>query len=395
MTTDIAATDANRLTRLLGFLERDPSNISLLLEVLALTITAGDMHQAQQLIAHVETQHIEDSTVWAHMTHLQLLIRNFAAAAECGDKAIQAGISHPAVLLNTAYGHFYSGSYAHSAAILTKLTSAHDASVDSLLLHARALHHLTASEEAEQLVTRALQIEPEHIEAKGLLALLHYEREDNEGALRLAHEVLAQNTNQLDALLACGAVHFEQGNIEASRKTWRHTVAAHPTCGRAWSGLAQVEFNEMEFTDAEAHLKTAVTFMPDHIGTWHLLAWIYILRGDSALARAALDKSYALDRTFGETHGGLAIVDVLDGKLDAAQLGIRRALKLNPACMSAHYAEMLLLQKAGKTEEIKALVQHVLDQQVPGSNNSGHVLIERWLQTHQGKLPKAPSSAQH
>lgn len=394
MTADIATTDATRLTRLLGFLERDPSNISLLLDALALTISSGDMHQAQHLIAHIESQQIEDPTVWAHMTHLQLLIRNFAAASEYGDKAIQAGIDHPAVLLNTAYGHFYNGDYTSSAAILVKLTAQNDASTDTLLLHARALHHQTASEHAEQLLTRALQLEPEHVEANGLLALLRYEHDDNDGALRLAHDVLAQNPNQLDALLACGAVHFELGNIEAARKTWLHTVAAYPTCGRAWSGLAQVEFNEMEFADAEAHLQTAVTYMPDHIGTWHLLAWIYILRGDSVLAREALDKSYALDRTFGETHGGLAVVDVLDGKLDAAQLGIRRALKLNPEGMSARYAEMLLLQRAGKTTEANALVQQVLDHQAPNNGDTGRMLIERWLQAHQGKLPPT-STGQH
>ncbi|MEK6789604.1 MAG: tetratricopeptide repeat protein [Pseudomonadota bacterium] len=394
MTTDTATTDTNRLTRLLGFLARDPGNLRLLQEALSLVIASGDSQQARQLIEHIEAHPIEDATVWAQMAHLQLLLRNFAAAGEYGDKAIQAGISHPAVLLNTAYGHFYSGHYDTCAAILAKLTAQDDASADTLILHARALHHLALPEQAEPLVMRALQRDPEHVEAKGLLALLLHERDRNDTALHLAHEVLAHDPNQLDALLACGSVHVEQSNMAAARKAWRHTVAVHPTCGRAWSGLAQVEFHELEFADAEEHLKTAVTYMPDHIGTWHLLAWIYILRGDSAQARSALEQSYALDRTFGETHGGLAVVDVLDGKLEAAQLGIRRALKLNPDGMSARYAEMLMLQKAGKPEEAQALVQQVLDRQAPGSSQSGRMLMERWLQDHQGKSPRS-SSGQH
>lgn len=120
------------------------------------------------------------------------------------------------------------------------------------------------------------------------------------------------------------------------------------------------------------------------------LAWIYILRQDSAKAREALDQSYALDRNFGETHGGLAIVDVLDGKDEEARLSIRRALKLNPQSMSARYAEMLLLQKAGKTDEAVAVVNQVLDQPAPDSSDSGRVLVERWLQAHQGKVAKTP-----
>lgn len=394
MSTQLTTADAARLSRLLGFLARDHSNLRLLQEVLSLVIAYGDLHQAQQLAEHIEKHPIEDATVWAQMAHLQLLIRNFAAAGAYGSKAIQAGASHPAVLLNTAYGYFYSGHYDTCAAILAKLTVQDDASTDTLVLHARALHHLAMPERAESLVMRALQREPELLEAKGLMALLLHERGRNDTALHLAHEVLAQDPNQLDALLACSSVHVEQGNMEAARKAWRHTVTAHPTCGRAWSGLAQVEFHALEFADAEDHLKSAVTFMPDHIGTWHLLAWIYILRGDSTPARSALEQSYTLDRTFGETHGGLAIVDMLDGKLDDAQLGIRRALKLNPDGMSARYAQMLMLQKAGKLEEAQALVRQVLDRKNSGNSHSGRVLIEHWLQNHSGKSPRS-SSGQH
>jgi len=394
MNTDADTSVAIRLTRMAGFLARDPGNARLLQEVLSLVIASGDLQQIRQWIGHLEKNPVEDSAIWALMAHLQLLNRNFAAASEYGDRAIKAGASHPAILLNTAYGHFYSGHYDTCAATLATLTEKNDASSVALLLHARALHHMEASDPAEQLVTRTLQSEPGNVEAIGLLALLHHERDSHHDALKLAHEALAQNPSQLDALLACGAVHVEQGHMEAARKTWLHTVSLHPTCGRAWLGLAQVAFNALEFSDAEAHLKTAVTYMPDHIGTWHLLAWIYIIRKDSNQARSALMSSYALDRSFAETHGGLAVVDALDGKHATAQLGIRRALKLKPDCMSARYAEMLMLQNAGKIEEARALTQQVLDRCAPGSSETIRVLMERWLQDHQGKSQRV-SSGQH
>lgn len=80
-------------------------------------------------------------------------------------------------------------------------------------------------------------MDPGNIEARGLLALLQYENDDNAAALANAREVLSQDPDQLDALIACASAHFEQGSIEASRKAWLHTVSAHPNCGRAWSGL--------------------------------------------------------------------------------------------------------------------------------------------------------------
>lgn len=389
MLTDNTSPEQSRLNRLLGFLKLDPNNQALLLDAMSLAIEVGDMASTQQLIEHIDTHAIDDPQVYAQATHLLLQMGQYAAAGDFGDKAIEGGITHSAVFFNTAFGHFYSGDYVDAAKLLAHLSSAADCPAPALLLHARALHHQELTEEAEPLTTRALQQEPGNIEARGLLALLQYENDDNPAALLTAHETLAEDPNQLDALIACASANFEQGNLDASRKAWLHTVKAHPDCGRAWSGLAQLEFNELEFVQAEEHLKTAVQFMPDHIGTWHLLAWIYILRNDSTAARAALDKSYALDRNFGETHGGLAIVDVMDGLDDQARLGIRRALKLNPNGLSAHYAEMLLLQKAGKSAEATQLVNQVLDRATPDGPESGRTLVEAWLRKHQKKSPDA------
>lgn len=394
MTHHDHSADHARLERLLGFLAQDPDNTSLLIDALSLAISSQAITAAQTLKAHVTNHGIDNAVAHAHLAHLLLLAGDYAGAALQGDLAIAAGIIHPAVLFNTAFGHFHAADYASSASTLARVTSQPDAALPALLLHARALHHLE-SDDAEPLVVRALELEPEHIEARGLLALLHYERDAYDEALQLAHEVLAEQPDQLDALLACAGTHTEQGRMEAARKTWLHTVSAHPDCGRAWSGLAQVEFHELEFNQAEEHLKTAVLHMPDHIGTWHLLAWIYILRGDSAQARDALDRSYALDRNFGETHGGLAVVDAMEGKTDSARQGIRRALKLNPDGMSARYAEMLLLQQEGKADEATALVNSVLDRPTADGQATGRVLIERWFAEHQGHARQKPPAGHH
>lgn len=389
MLTDNISPEQSRLNRLLDFLKQDPSNQTLLLDAISLAIEVRDIVSAQQLIKHIDSYAIDDPQVYAQATHLLLQMGQYAAAGGFGDKAIDGGITHPAVFFNTAFGHFYSGDYVDAAKLLAHLSSEADCPASVLILHARALHHQELTEEAEPLAHRARQQEPDNLEARGLLALLQYENDNNSTALHTAHETLAEDPNQLDALIACASANFEQGNLEASRKAWLHTVEAHPDCGRAWSGLALLEFNELEFMQAEEHLKIAIQFMPDHIGTWHLLAWIYILRDDSIAARKALDKSYALDRNFGETHGGLAIVDVMDGLDDQARLGIRRALKLNPNGLSAHYAEMLLLQKAGNPAEATRLVNQVLDRATPDGTDSGRTLIEAWLRKHQNKRPDA------
>lgn len=392
MTSDTLSARQDRLVRLLGFLSHDPSNPMLLADALNLAIENGDRDNGKRLLAHLDQHRIDDPHICALALHLALQAHDFSTAAVYGDKAVKGGVEHPAVIYNAAFAHFYSGEYTATADLFARHGTAQD-SAAALLLHARALHHQERTEEAEPLVAQALGQEPASLEARGLLALLRYENDDPGSALDLAREVLAERPDQLDALLACASAHFEQRNIDASRTTWQHTVQAHPQCGRAWSGLGQLEFNELQFDQAEAHLRKAVEFMPDHIGTWHLLAWIHILRNDSRAAREALLASYALDRNFGETHGALAVVDILDGLEEEGRFGIRRALKLNPDSLGARYAEMLLLQRAGKAGEATQLVQQVLAKTSPDGRNSGQVLFERWLREHQDN--RGPARPDH
>jgi DNA-binding SARP family transcriptional activator len=67
-----------------------------------------------------------------------------------------------------------------------------------------------------------------------------------------------------------------------------------------------------------------------------------------------------LDRNFGESHGALAAVQVLQGKIDEARASIKRAQRLNPLGFAAYYAQMLLLEADGKGEEAKQLVESIM-----------------------------------
>lgn len=394
MSTDGILAEQQRLARLLTFLDHDPGNLTLICDAMGKAIALGDLAIGQQLIEHVKIHGIEDPRVFANGTHLLLQAGDYSAAAAFGDKAIAAGLNDPAVVFNTALGHFHSADFSAADTLLAHLTPHADCPAATLLMHSRALHQLEETEAAEALVLRAQQLEPHNVDIRGLLALLLYENDNLAQALSTAHETLAIDPDQRDALIACATVQFEQHNVAASRKAWLHTLKAYPDCGRAWSGLGLLEFGELEFDLAESHLKSAVQFMPHHIGTWHLLAWIYILRNDNAQARAALEESYALDRSFGDTHGGLAVIDILEGHSDRARIGIRKALRLKPDSLAAHYAQALLLQQAGQTDEARQLIDGLLEKNRPGTEITGRTLVTQWLQRHQqGTTP--PNPGQH
>ena len=139
MTHHDHSADHARLDRLLGFLAQDPDNTSLLIDTLSLAISSQAIAAAQTLKAHVTRHGIDNAVAHAHLAHLLLLAGDYVGAALQGDLAIAAGIIHPAVLFNTAFGHFHAADYASSASTLARVTNQPDASLPALLLHARAL----------------------------------------------------------------------------------------------------------------------------------------------------------------------------------------------------------------------------------------------------------------
>jgi tetratricopeptide (TPR) repeat protein len=394
MANDEAIDNHARLARLIRFLGHDPSNESLLQDAISLAIETGDAAAMRPLCDHLAAVTVTDSSIAAQAVYLMLASSQFPAAVAMGEQAIAGGITDPAVIFNTACAHFYSGNFEAASSLLASLTVQEDCPIDALLIHARALHHEGKLEDAAAMAEKAHDRGVAPPEVSGVLALLRYETGHPSKALELAYEALALDPQQLDALIACASANFELGSIEQARKAWLHTVDAHPDCGRAWSGLAELEFSEMEFESAEEHLGIAVNLMADHIGTWHMLGWIYILKSDSARARSAFEQAYDLDRNFGETHGGLAIADVMEEKMEQARMGIRRALRLNPECLSARFAEMLILQQEGKRKEAEALVNKVLEGPAPVGSSTRKALIEGWLSKHQSNIV-APPPGQH
>ena len=79
-------------------------------------------------------------------------------------------------------------------------------------------------------------------------------------------------------------------------------------------------------------------------------------KGEIDEAETSYQRAYDLDRNFADSHGGLALVHALRGRTDDAEAAIRRALRLNPQCPTALYAQTLLLEASGRGDEAMRLL---------------------------------------
>lgn len=326
-------TSSVRLTRLLTFIELDAGNLALRKEAIREACDTGYWEIARRLLEVGLQSYPLEAELHYTLAFALVMQKRYAEALQI---LAGPGVSRNAPLV--------------------------------LLLRARCLHHLRRAAEAIVDCEAHLLVVADHPQTHGLLALLLYEQGQAAAARGHAEAALRQDPKQLEALLTLASLQSDAQEYVAARGTFDTLVLEHPDCGRGWLGLAMIELAHMQLDVAKLDVELAAAHMPEHIGTWHVLAWIEILCKDVAAAEAAFDKALAVDRNFGETHGGIAVIAALQGREDDARMSIKRALRLDPQSLSAQYASALLLRRQGRESEAQALVEAVLARPVPRSD---------------------------
>ena len=103
---------------------------------------------------------------------------------------------------------------------------------------------------------------------------------------------------------------------------------------------------------------------------------LYSGEGDRARARAIFDHALALDDTFSESHGALAVLDILEGNIETARVRTETALRLDRRGFSAALAQSLLFQHDGNPEAAERIRELTLNTPV---GDSGTTIAEAMI----------------
>lgn len=301
MSADLAA----RLERQLEFLKADPENAVLLADCANLALATGKPDEARSLLER-------------------------ALALRPGEAALR---------YNLAYAHMLAAKYAEAKELLTPLAAEMP---QAALLLIRAHHHLGELEPAIELAERHVTAHPEDAEVVGQLAMLYLDAGDLVKARAWADRGIAEKRKIPEAYCSAGFIALGDEDEARARELMDKALELNPQSGRAWTGKGVAALFAGDLAAAESALRRATEHLPDHIGTWQALAWSQILRGELDAAEASFRKAYQIDRTIGETHGGLAIIELLRGQGSRAQRRADTALRLNPHSLAGQYAKLLL-----------------------------------------------------
>jgi tetratricopeptide (TPR) repeat protein len=349
-----------RFERLSSFLSQDPDNINLFHDWFEQGLQLGAFDQISVKLDQLIQNLPSDASLIFAKTKLLIAKGDFNQAIELCNSLIENGIINTGVIYNKCWSQLNAGQHQEiidQASDLDKYVSEYP---PILLVLARAYHHLGDMEQAITIVDRFISLMPDSPEAHGLKSMLMLDLGQYDGAKASADRSLELNPYNHEALITLSSVALTQQDPDEALKHLEANQKVMQQSGRMMLNYGQVLMLNMQFDQAEDALKQAVNLMPEHIGTWHALAWVQLVLDKVSDAKRCFERAMDIDRNFADSHGGLAIIAICEGDLDAADKRTKTAIRLDPMSASGRYAESLLLEKRGNPEEAKKRVTEML-----------------------------------
>ncbi|PTS90550.1 hypothetical protein DBR17_01110 [Sphingomonas sp. HMWF008] len=347
--TTTAAHRESQLSALLGLLETDPTNIALLSDCAEAALSERESSLCSELLQRRATI----APAGARETNLlglaALQSRRFEEAAAIFE-TLSAGEDDAAGLrFNLAWARANLKDFASALEMLRDSDAA--ALPQAAMLRVQLLHQLGDFEEAGSAARHYITLHPDHRGLMAAVSVLALDIEDE----TLAAACAAKAGDHPDALTTLGTLALGDEHATDALGLFERALAANDGSPRAWVGLGLAKLMTGAPEAAPAALDRGAEIFGDHLGSWIAAGWSYFVNGDLTTARARFETALALDPTFAESHGSLAVLDILAGELAE---GIKKsdvALRLDRQCFSAALAKSLLAAGAGDGETARRI----------------------------------------
>jgi tetratricopeptide (TPR) repeat protein len=346
---------ASRLHRLMSFLAHDPGNLPLLADAAAAALDEGESGTAAELI--------ERYAALAPLPPALLNLRALAAMADgrFGEAAAAfaelraAGEDAPALRFNLAWALTMAKDYEAALPLLDDETIA--VGPRAAALKVQLLHQFERLDEALECGAALAELYPDDQSLMGALASAALDAEQ----VDLARLYAGRSGTNHDGLATLGLLLLDEERIGESGAIFERILAADPANPRALLGLGLAGLAQGDTAGAAERIDAAAARFEDHLGSWVAAGWVYYVRGEMDTSRARFETALALDDSFAETHGALAVLDIVAGDLESARRRADVALRLDRNCFAGALAMSMLLESDGKAKAAQKVREAALN----------------------------------
>ncbi len=334
--------------------------------------------QALALNPHHRTAHIEKA-------YVNITRGKFADAKNEIDAAEKSAPGNLLVSYTRALYEFSQGKYQASQDALQRVLKVAPDHMPSVLLAGASELNLGSLQQADQHLRKYLESYPNDVYARKLLAQVQLKSSqpndaaatlapalknaaDDPQVLALAGETYMQvrDFNKASTYLekaaqmapkaatvrtSLGLSKLAQGDQAGGLNELELATTLNPKSTQATMALVQAELNLNHYDKALAAVLALEKEQPDNAQTQNIKGAVYLIKGDTANARAAFEKALALQPTYFAAANNLARMDLAEKKPDAAKQRFEKLLekdKNNFGAMAA-LGDIAMAQK--KTDE--------------------------------------------
>lgn len=335
---------ASRLESLLGFLKRDPGNLHLIGDAASAAFDAEDGDTALELLERYSSiQPLPDNLL--NLKGLATMAKqDYAGAATVFEELRTRAPEDPVLKFNLAWARSMMESWQEALDLLDDRTLSASPRAPSLKIH--VMHHLDLYDEALAAGEVLAQRFPDDQALMGALATLALDAEKPD----LGRAYAARAGKTAEGCAALGFLALGDQEDERSLALFDEALAAQPANPRAWVGKGLGLLAAGNAVEGSKAIDRGAELFGDHIGSWIASGWARFARGDNAGARQSFERATAIDANFSECHGGLAVIDLMDGNIAEAQRRCDIALRLDKKSFGGALAKTLLLAKSGRPE---------------------------------------------
>ncbi|OUS29785.1 hypothetical protein A9Q99_08120 [Gammaproteobacteria bacterium 45_16_T64] len=370
-----------RVNQLQTYLEADPGNTNLYGDIVDIYLQIGPLSKVKEYVNRGLAIDSDNPRLLFQQSTLHIAEGDYQSACNILQPLLDSGIDNPGVRYNLALALSMTSRMMKAKEILQTLCSNQAQRFFAAdILMARLMHHSGELQDALSLANTLLEEEPNNGDLHGVISLLYLDMDDKVQALEFAELSQQSSPGNTESLSTIGHLALEDFESRKANDCFRKILAIQPKDGRAWLGLGLGALLDHDVDTGEDHLITATKYMPNHLGTWNTLAWLRIMKKDLTGARESIDIAMEKDRTFSESHGTLAVIQVMQGEHDTAERSIKIALRLDPMCISAHFAQTLLLSATQDKDDITHRMEELMTRPIAGG-----ISMQQGLQRYASK----------
>ncbi|HET7032140.1 MAG TPA: FecR domain-containing protein, partial [Casimicrobiaceae bacterium] len=179
-------------------------------------------------------------------------------------------------------------------------------------------------------IDRALALAPNDPGALSLQVVIAIVQNEKDRAYDLAQKNVAANPNSAPAWIALSYAQQARFDLPGARASVEKAVALDPKNALAFARLAEINSSFGDYDKTFAAAQQAATLDPSLARTQTVLGFAYLIRVQTAEARAAFERAIALDQADPLPRLGLGLAKIRDGQLEQGAGDIEIAASLDP-----------------------------------------------------------------